>query len=77
MIADLVAQAEKEKVKPQPEQLEKAKPLIVNQIKSIICRDIFDLNSFFKLTNSNNKTYLKAIEILRDDKQYNKLLHTK
>ncbi len=77
MLADLVAQAEKEKVKPQPEQLEKAKPLIVNQIKSIICRDIFDLNSFFKLTNSNNKTYLKAIEILRDDKQYNKLLRTK
>jgi carboxyl-terminal processing protease len=77
MINGLVESAKEEKIKPDTVQLEKARPLIVIQIKSLIARDLFDMTAYFKVINRENESFKKAIEILRDDKRYVKLLQGK
>ncbi len=74
ILKQLVAAADEEKIKQDPEQLEKSKPLICMQIKALLARDLFDMTAYFKLVNSESDSFRKAVEIIRNDKLYNKLL---
>ncbi len=74
ILKQLVAAADVEKIKQNPEQLEKAKPLISMQIKALLARDLFDMTAYFKVMNSESDSFKKAVEIIRNDKLYNKLL---
>lgn len=56
---------------------EKSKSLIQLQIKSLIARDIWDMTDYFEIINETNDPLKKAIEIIRDDQEYNKLLGNK
>lgn len=61
------AYAEKEGVKKDEKGFELSKEYIINQIKALIVRNIFDLNSAFRVSLSIDKTYKKAIEMMKDN----------
>jgi carboxyl-terminal processing protease len=57
-----------------PEQLAKSKPLIKLQIKALIARDIWNMNEYFQIINEENESLKKAIWIIENSTEYNKLL---
>jgi len=54
--------------------LEKSKPLFLQQIKMLIAREVYGENEYSQLVNPILDTYKKAVEIISDDKFYNQLL---
>jgi carboxyl-terminal processing protease len=52
----------------------KSKPLLLQQIKMLIAREIYGENEYYQLMNPLYDSYNKAIEIISDEKTYNKLL---
>ena len=77
MFADLLQKAEAEKVKYNEEQYLKSKELIGAQVKALIARDMFDMTAYFKIMNPKNASFVKAMEIIRNDGVYNRLLQPK
>lgn len=49
-------------------------PLLKVQLKALIARDLWDTNEYFEVINTKNDFVKKALEILQDNEQYNKLL---
>lgn len=73
----LIAEGEKEKVEFKEEDYAKAKDYIALQVKSLMARDLYSSAAYFMIMNENNDIFQKGIEIIRDDKLYNKLLKGK
>ena len=65
------------KVKYNEEQYRKSKGLIALQIKALIARDMFDTAAYFRVMNPRNPSFVKAMEIINDDLEYNRLLQPK
>lgn len=74
MMNELKSQAQKEDLKIDETQFEKSTPLISNQIKALIARDLFDISDYFRVINSGNDSYQKALEVINNDAEYNKIL---
>jgi len=55
----------------------KSAPLIRLQIKALVARDLWDTNEYYQIINQENNVLKKAIEIINDTKEYNKLLRNK
>jgi carboxyl-terminal processing protease len=55
-------------------QLEKSKPLIKLQIKAMIARDLWNMNEYFQIINNDNDALKKAVQIIGNESEYNKLL---
>ena len=64
---------EKEGVKLNEEQYQKALPLIKTQLKALIARDLWDMNEYFRVMNTTNESVQKALEILRSGEYQKKL----
>lgn len=77
MLAELLKMGETEKVKYNEEQYRKSKGLIALQIKALIARDMFDTAAYFRVMNPRNPSFVKAMEIINDDLEYNRLLQPK
>ena len=77
MLAELLKMGETEKVKYNEEQYRKSKGLIALQIKALIARDMFDTAAYFTVMNPRNPSFVKAMEIINDDLEYNRLLQPK
>ena len=58
----------------QQKDLVKSKTLLLQQIKLFVTREIFSDSEFYQMLNPLIDSYNKAIEIINDDKTYNKLL---
>jgi carboxyl-terminal processing protease len=56
---------------------QKSTPLIKLQIKALIARELWEANDYYKIINEENTILKKAIEIIKDTKEYNKLLGNK
>lgn len=63
--------ADKEKIEFNEEQYNKALPLIKIQLKALIARDLWDMNEYFQVMNSTDKSVERALEIL-NNKEYEK-----
>lgn len=72
MLKVLTDLGEKEGVKLNEEEFNKSKDLLRLQIKATIARDIWNTNEYYEIMNANNDSYLKAIELLKDDGLYQK-----
>lgn len=59
------------------EEYLQSESLIRIHIKSLIARDLWDMNKYFQVINQENESYLKALEIIRDSDWYNRLLKGK
>jgi carboxyl-terminal processing protease len=75
ILQELLGMAEEEKIEFDEEQFERSKELISIQLKALIARDLFDMSEYFQIINDKNDTYLKALQIINNDEQYNKILN--
>lgn len=71
MLKDMEAKAI---AKKEDDEMVKTKPLLQNQIKAMIARDLFDMTAYFRIVNSDSDSFKKAVEIISNDKLYNKVL---
>ncbi|GAP71842.1 carboxyl-terminal processing protease [Candidatus Symbiothrix dinenymphae] len=58
-------------------QLEKSKPLIQNQIKALVARDIWNMSEYYQIHNEIDDVLKQAIKLLENPKEYDKLLSGK
>jgi carboxyl-terminal processing protease len=72
----LVVYAEKEKLPRNERDLQTSGDYLKLLLKAYIARDLFSTSEFFRLINSTDKTYLKAIEVLENHEEYRKTLNT-
>lgn len=56
------------------QQFEKSKSLIKLQIKALIARDLWNMSEYYQIINDENDALKKAIEIIENSKEYDKLL---
>ena len=56
------------------QDFQKSTPLVQLQIKALIARDLWDMNEYYQIINQENPVLKKAIEIIKNTKEYNKLL---
>jgi len=66
---------QKQSKEQQQKDLEKAKILILQQIKIQIAREIYSDNEYYQLINPLIDTYNKGVEIISNDGKYNQLLN--
>jgi carboxyl-terminal processing protease len=59
------------------EQFQKSKPLIKLHLKALIARDLWNTSEYFQIINDDNEALKKAVEIIGNSKEYNKLLKKK
>jgi len=55
-------------------EYEISKSLITNQVKALIARDLWEMNEYFQVRNLQNESLNKALELLRNPAEYDKLL---
>ncbi len=65
-LTDLRALADKEKVKFDEEQYNRALPLIKTQLKALIARDLWDMNEYFQVMNATNQSVQQALKVLNE-----------
>jgi carboxyl-terminal processing protease len=73
MINAIVSNGEKEKIQKNAESLAFSKKLIIKEIKSLLARDLYDREDFYKVYNQDDTVILKAIEILKNGAYYSYL----
>ena len=74
-IDELVKAGEKEGIKKDDESLKVSGLIIKRQIKALIARDIFDMGAYYQIMIEDDKEVAKAIDILSDQKGYNRYLN--
>ena len=68
VLNEMYKAGDKDSVKRDKEQMERSKPLFVNQIKSLVARDLFDNVAFWRVANEMNDSYKKAVEVMHSNK---------
>lgn len=71
---DVQKLAKEEKIEFNEEQFKQSKPLISLQLKALIARDLFDMNEYFIIINDINESLQKALEIINNPEEYEKIL---
>lgn len=65
LIDEILAEAEKQKIKPRDDaELQRSLPGIRLQMKALIARDLWGLNEFFTITNAENHIVQKALQLM-------------
>ena len=65
VVDDVVAEAEKQNVKPKnDEELQQTLPMLRTQLKALIARDLWDMNEYFAIINEQNHIVQRALQIL-------------
>ncbi len=77
MMQELKKLGDADSVKYNEEQAARSKELIARQLKALIARDLFDTGAYFMVMNPSDPTFIKASEIIGDDKEFNRLLGRK
>ena len=68
LVDDIVAEAEKEKVKPKDdEELQMTIPRLKLQLKALIARDLWDMSEYFAIINEGSDIVNKALEIIEKE----------
>ena len=65
LVDELLAEAEQQKLRPKDKaELERTLPLVKNQIKALVARDLWDMSEYFQVMNEENHTVREALELL-------------
>jgi carboxyl-terminal processing protease len=75
-VQEIVARGKKEGVEVNEESLEFGRPKLKEEIKAYIARDIYSRNDMYKVLNKDDEAILKALEVLKNQNEYNNLLVT-
>ena len=74
IISSLVEYGIREGIVPGEKELEISSMLIANQIKALIARDLWDMNEYYQLTNTRDKDFIRAMEIISDRRTYQSII---
>ncbi|MBQ8224390.1 MAG: S41 family peptidase [Bacteroides sp.] len=58
--------ADKEKITFNQEQYNHSLPLLKNQLKALVARDLWDMNEYFQVTNTTDRVVQQALKVLND-----------
>ena len=72
---ELIKAGEKEGIKRDDESLRVSGIIIERQIKAVVARDIYDAGAYYRIMAEDDKEIEKAIEILSDQKEFNRYLN--
>ena len=64
LLDELYKAGDKDSVKRNEVEMKRSRPLFVNQIKSLIARDMFDNVAFWRVANEMNDSYKKAVDVM-------------
>jgi carboxyl-terminal processing protease len=67
MLEEMYKAGDKDSVKRNEAEMKRSRPLFVNQIKSLIARDMYDNVAFWHVANELNDSYKKALEVMHSD----------
>ena len=68
LIDNIIAEAEKQNVKPKDdEELAHTLPFLKTQLKALVARDIWDMSEYFTIINEQNHIVKKALEVIIED----------
>ena len=70
----LLSEAEKEKIKYDDVQFNRSKRLIKLQLKALVARDLWNVNEYYQVLDSENESLQKALEILNTPGSYDRIL---
>jgi len=73
MIRDFTAMGKENKVDYIETDWNISKDLITTQIKALIARNLWDISAFYEIMSKMDDEFLKAVEILQDEKIFQKL----
>lgn len=76
IIEKIVALGEKDGIERDQESIHFTSGLMKKEIKAAIARDIYSRDQFYQVYNEDDKTILKALEILKNQNQFRSLLVT-
>ncbi len=74
MMQHLKEAGDADKVEYDADEAAQSRDMMARQLKALIARDLFDMNAYFMVMNPIDPVYLKGVEIINDDEQYNSLL---
>jgi carboxyl-terminal processing protease len=74
MVNTIVANGEKEGIEKDQESLDFTRGNMKREIKALIARDIFSRDDFYKIINEDDDAIRKALEVIKNQEQYNNLL---
>jgi len=74
MLSDFRKIAETKGVEWNEEQYQRSAPWILKQIKALIARNVWDIGKYYEVIMRDDMMILKAVEVLENKKEYNKLL---
>lgn len=77
MIDELVITGEKEGIKKNDESLAFTINDFKKEIKSLIARDLFTINEYYKVYFQDDEAILKALDVIKNQSQYNTILASK
>lgn len=65
-LADVRAMADKENIKFDEKQYNQSLPLIKTQLKALIARDLWEMNEYFRVMNTTNRSVQQALKVLNE-----------
>lgn len=74
MLSDFRSLAEEEDVEWNDEQFQRSEPMIKLQLKALIARNEWSQSEYYRVVMKEDKVIKKAVEILKDNNQYRKIL---
>lgn len=77
LLDKLIAAGEEEKTPYKEDEYNKSLALIKMQLKMLLARDLYDIETSIKIYNDYSNTFKKAYEIIHNDDMYNSLLKGK
>ena len=62
-----MAEAAKANVKPKDDaELQKTMPMLRQQLKALVARDIWDMNEYYRIMNEENRIVRRAVETIKE-----------
>lgn len=63
----IMAEAAKANVKPKDDaELQKTMPMLRQQLKALVARDIWDMNEYYRIMNEENRIVRRAVETIKE-----------
>ncbi len=76
IIAGIVENGVKEGIEKNAESLEFSRNDMKREVKALLARDLYERDAFYKVYLKDDKEILKALEVIRNQKDYNSILVT-
>lgn len=75
LLQDLIDAATNDKIEFKEVEYNKSKNLIKKRLKALMARDLYETSAFYKVVNQESDIFNKALQILQNGGEYNKLLN--